>query len=35
MIMYDIYIVFKTPMGLQILFLPIENTAQNGPLILI
>lgn len=25
MIMYDIYIVFKTPMGLQILFLPIEN----------
>lgn len=35
MIMYDIYIVFKTPMGLQILFLPIENkdTAQNVPLI--
>lgn len=37
MIMYDIYIIFKTPMGLQILFLPIENkdTAQNVPLILL
>lgn len=35
MIMHDIYIVFKTPMGLWILFLPIENkdTAQNVPLV--
>lgn len=35
MIMYDIYIIFKTPMGLQVLFLLIENkdTAQNVPLI--
>lgn len=35
MIMNDIYIIFKTPMGLQIFFLLIENkdTAQNVPLI--